>query len=308
MQQREQVTQQSASTASSTTAPVSVTEQILLQNSTPIHVATNAAAIAKIPKDYQFVHAGYFTVAVQTLNVPPLSAVAADHQTYIGTEVDTARLIADSLGLKLKVIPSSWEDWPLGVSSGKYDAALINITVTKERKQKFDFATYRKDMIGFFSASTSSITKIETSDDVAGLNVIVGAGTNQEKILLAWIEENKQKGLKPATPIYLQDIAAATLALQSGRADSFLLPNSTGSWIVKGHPQDFKRVGYIEGGWPKTADIAVTLKKDTGLVYAVQEALNGVIASGAFNQVLTRWGVAEEAVKQSEINPLGFGD
>ncbi len=41
------------------------------------------------------------------------------------------------------MVPTS--DWPLGVTSGKYDAAISNITVTKERKAKFDFATYRKD-------------------------------------------------------------------------------------------------------------------------------------------------------------------
>jgi ABC-type amino acid transport substrate-binding protein len=49
--------------------------------------------------------------------------------------------------LELNVVPTSWEDWPLGVASGKYDAAISNITVTKERKEKFDFATYRKDSL-----------------------------------------------------------------------------------------------------------------------------------------------------------------
>ena len=44
--------------------------------------------------------------------------------------------MADSLGLELNVVPTSWEDWPLGVASGKYDAAVSNITVTKERKRE----------------------------------------------------------------------------------------------------------------------------------------------------------------------------
>jgi polar amino acid transport system substrate-binding protein len=62
--------------------------------------------------------------------------------------VDIARLV-DSLGLELNVVPTSWEDWPLGVSSGKYDAAISNITVTKERKEKFDFRHLPQRFAGF---------------------------------------------------------------------------------------------------------------------------------------------------------------
>jgi polar amino acid transport system substrate-binding protein len=85
--------------------------------------------------------------------------------------VDIARLVADSLGLELNVVPTSWEDWPLGVTSGKYDAAISNITVTKERKEKFDFATYRKDSLGFYVKSTSPLSKIDKAEDIAGLRL-----------------------------------------------------------------------------------------------------------------------------------------
>ncbi len=84
------------------------------------------------------------------LNSPPLTVFADDNKTLLGSEADIARLVAESLGLEVNVVPTSWEDWPLGVTSGKYDAAISNITVTKERKEKFDFATYRKDSLGFY--------------------------------------------------------------------------------------------------------------------------------------------------------------
>jgi polar amino acid transport system substrate-binding protein len=45
--------------------------------------------------------------------------------------------------------------------------------------------------------STSPIKSIEKAEDIAGLRIIVGSGTNQEAILLAWNEENLRKGLKP---------------------------------------------------------------------------------------------------------------
>jgi polar amino acid transport system substrate-binding protein len=52
--------------------------------------------------------------------------------------------------------------------------------------------------------------------------VIVGSGTNQERILLGWNEENKRAGREPALPVYLTDDASGNLYIQSGRADVFL--------------------------------------------------------------------------------------
>lgn len=118
-------------------------------NKTPINTVKNAQAIAQLPAGLQLAVPGKFTVAIAGLSQPPLTVFADDNKTLIGSEADIARLVADSLGLELNVVPTSWEDWPLGVASGKYDAAISNITVTKARKEKFDFATYRKDSLGF---------------------------------------------------------------------------------------------------------------------------------------------------------------
>ncbi|SQC93078.1 Uncharacterised protein [Cedecea neteri] len=83
-------------------------------NKAPINTAKNPQAIAQLPKDYRFAVPGKFTVAVAALNSPPLTVFSDDNKTLLGSEVDIARLVADSLGLELNVVPTSWEDWPLG--------------------------------------------------------------------------------------------------------------------------------------------------------------------------------------------------
>lgn len=108
--------------------------------------------------------------------------------------------------------------------------------------------------------STSPITSLQKAEDIAGLRIIVGSGTNQEAILLAWNAQNVKKGLKPFTPIYTKDDASQTLSLQSGRADAFFGPNVTGAWKAALTGKT-KRVGIVDGGWPKAAHIAVTLKR-----------------------------------------------
>lgn len=273
----------------------------LKANEQPVTVQRDAAAIAKIPPGYRFVEPGTLTVAISALNSPPLALLASDNRTRIGSDPDIARLLAQSLGLKLKLLPTAWEDWPLGITSGRYDVALVNIAVTEGRKEKFDFATYRADSLAFSVKSTSTIQSIHRAEDLSGRKVIVGSGTNQERILLRWNEENRAAGRQPAQPIYLTDDASGNLYIQSGRADVVFGPQS-----VAAYKAALNGTTKVVGLGPKKAWVATTTKKGSGLVYALQAALDGAIARGEYQQVLARWGEDGEAVAQSQVNPPGI--
>ncbi|MEW5561117.1 transporter substrate-binding domain-containing protein [Enterobacter asburiae] len=273
----------------------------LRANEQPLPVTRDEQAIAKIPTNYAFVEPGTLTVAISALNSPPLALLASDNRTRIGSDPDIARLLAASLGLKLKLVPTAWEDWPLGISSGRYDVALVNIAVTEQRKEKFDFATYRVDSLAFSVKSDSPITAVNGPADLAGKRVIVGSGTNQERILLGWNAINEQAGRKPALPIYLTDDASGNLYIQSGRADVFFGPQS-----VSAYKAALTGKTKVVGLGPKKAFVATTTKKGNGLVYALQTALNGGIARGEVQRILARWGEDGEGVGQSEVNPPGI--
>lgn len=271
----------------------------LKANEQPLPVTVDQQAVAKIPANYKFVEPGTLTVAISALNSPPLALLASDNRTRIGSDPDIARLLAGSLGLKL--VPTAWEDWPLGITSGRYDVALVNIAVTEQRKAKFDFATYRVDSLAFSVKSTSNVQSITRAKDLAGKKVIVGSGTNQERILLGWNEENKKAGREPALPVYLTDDASGNLYIQSGRADVFFGPQS-----VSAYKAALTGKTRVVGLGPKKAYVATTTKKGNGLVYALQAALDGAIKRGEYQKVLARWGEAGEAVTSSDVNPPGI--
>ena len=69
--------------------------------------------------------------------------------------------------------------------------------------------------------------------------------------MLAWDKQNRQQGLKPFQPIYVTDDAAATLAIQSGRADAFFGPNVLGAYKAALNGRT-RLAGTVEGGWPST--------------------------------------------------------
>lgn len=262
------------------------------------------AAIDLLPPDYPWVTPGKLTVAAVP-NRLPLAVYATDTKTPVGNEPDIAQLIADSLGLELELVAVAWADWPLGVESGKYDAAIHNITVTEERKEKFDFSTYRNDLLGFYVAKDSKITQIDDRTDIAGLNGAVSSGTNQEEILLRWIDENKAEGLPDTTVSYFDDEVVQDLALESGRIDFYLGPNATSAFKASKDGK-IRLVGTLPGGFPNQADIGVVTRKDTGLAPAITAALNAQIQNGTYARVLARWGLDSEAIPESRTNPPGL--
>lgn len=268
------------------------------------HVQADARAIALLPEGAKFVRDGVFTVAIAPF-APPIATYATDAQTPVGADADIASLVADSLGRKLDLQPIAWADWPLGLTSGKYDAVISNVGVTEARKEKFDFSTYRQDVLGYYVKSDSAIASIKEPKDIAGLKVIVDSGTNQEQILLNWVEQNKKAGLASTEIQYYDDQAVRSLALQSGRADAYLGPNAFQAYAAS-QTGKTKLVGIVNGGWPLSAEIAVTTRKDSGIADAITKAINAQIKNGNYAKVLARWGLTSEAVDASRTNPPGL--
>lgn len=269
-----------------------------------LHATRNEEAIRALPKAFKFVTEGKFTVAVSP-GGPPLATYATDARTVVGADPDYASAIADSLGLTLELVPVAWADWPLGLVSGKYDAVISNVGVTEQRKEKFDFSTYRQGLHGFFVKSDSKIASIRDPKDAAGLRIIVGAGTNQERILLKWSDEDVAAGLKPIELQYYDDEAEGLLALQSGRADVIVQPHAQLVYIAS-RDKNVKQVGTLSAGWPDRSDVAITTRKGSGLAAALSVATNGLIKDGTYERILDHWHLAEEALPVSQTNPPGL--
>ncbi|MGW3729280.1 ABC transporter substrate-binding protein [Streptomyces sp. NPDC000851] len=258
---------------------------------------------AEVPEEIR--KRGTLEIVDSSGSAAPLTFYATDNKTVIGVESDIASLVADVLGLELHINTVSWENIFVGLDSAKYDVGFSNITVTEERKEKYDFATYREDNLGF-EAKKGSGLKVTGPKDVAGKKVAVGSGTNQEKLLIEWSKENEKAGRKPADIKYYQNDSDTYLALQSGRIDLYLGPNPTAAYHAATTGKTEVVGTYSGAGATLQGLIAATTKKDSGLVKPLADALNHVIENGIYAKVLERWGLSDEAVTKSEINPPGL--
>jgi polar amino acid transport system substrate-binding protein len=243
---------------------------------------------------------GTLTVGVVGTGEPPLGFLADDNSTVVGSEVDIASLVAQSLGLELEVRNISWEQWPLSVQSGDIEAVFSNVGVNAERLQLFDFATYREGIMAFTAAPGSDLS-IAGAEDIAGKSIAVGSGTNQERILLDWNAANEAAGLAPATLDHYANAADALLAIKSGRVDAYLGPNPNA--VYQQSKGQVAVVGTVNAGWPNTTYVAATTLKGNGLVDAVEAGLQHAFEDGSYAATLERWGLSDEAVDAPEVNP-----
>ncbi|MGK5682779.1 ABC transporter substrate-binding protein [Actinoplanes sp. URMC 104] len=263
------------------------------------------AAAALLPERIRSKGTLTIGVGASGAGFPPLAFTATDNKTLIGSEPDIAVAVAGVLGLKPELQNTSWENLFIGLDSGKYDLGASNITVTEERKQKYDFATYRKDELAF-EARKGAGWKVTGPKDVAGKRIAVGSGTNQEKILVEWSEEAVKQGLPKVDIKYYQTNQATYLALGSGQIDAYLGPNPTAAYHVATAGQTEIIGTYSGAGSTLQGKIALTTKKGSGLVEAYKAALDELIRSGDYRKILDRWNLASEAVPTAEVNPPGL--
>jgi polar amino acid transport system substrate-binding protein len=255
-------------------------------------------AAALVPSD--IAEDGVLRVGINGAGDPPLGFLADDNATVVGSEVDIAQLVADGLGLELEVVNTTWEAWPLGVQSGDLEAVFSNVGVNAERLQLFDFATYREGIMAFVASPDSDLS-IAGAEDISGLSIGVGSGTNQERILLDWNSQLESEGKEPASLEYYVSAGDALLAIQSGRLDSYLGPNPNA--VYQASVGDVEVVGTVNAGWPNTTYVAATTLKGNGLAEAIQASLQHAFDDGSYQQTLERWGLQDEAVDAPELNP-----
>lgn len=240
---------------------------------------------------------------------PPLAFIGDDQKTFTGAEPDLGRLIAAVYGLQPDIVNATWDNLFVGIDSGKTDVGLSNITDTEKRKDKYDFASYRQDNLGFEVLKSNSWEFADNYQNLAGKTVAVGSGTNQEKILLEWQTKLKAQG-KTLDVKYYPTNAAVYLALDSGKIDSYFGPNPGIAYHVRqdaSTPNPTKNAGKFSGaGVTLQGLIAATTKKGNGLAKPLADAINYLIKNGQYAKWLAAYNLSNEAVRASLVNPPGL--
>jgi polar amino acid transport system substrate-binding protein len=281
--------------------------------STSVQITEQPAIRKELPASYLSSNTLKIGVGALPQGFPPIAYDANDNKTLIGTDPDLARAIATVLGLKVQILNSTFDNLFVSIDSGKVDAGFSNVTDTEQRKEKYDFASYRQDNLGLAVKGSSSFTFDRSAakpwDQLAGKTIATDAGTNQEKILLEWKKKLQAEG-KNLTVKYFPDTNTAFSAIVSGKVDGYFTPNPSVAYEVgatKGTPRAIKDAGTYSGaGASLQGLIAATTKKGNGLAKPLSDAINYLIKGGQYATILKAYNDQQDSVPTSTVNPPGL--
>ncbi|BCJ44072.1 hypothetical protein GCM10010168_08850 [Actinoplanes ianthinogenes] len=239
-----------------------------------------------------------FIRLVTDASYAPMEYFAADGRTIIGFEPDLAAALGAVLGIRLEMVVGDFATSLEEVKKGTYDGVFSSMTDSAEREKKADFVNY-------FSTGTAILVQrgnprgIRNLSDLCGKTVAVEAGTYQEGMLA---RRQKRCGPDPIVVSALKTNADALVHLRTGRAVAVLNDFPPASYLVNDartnmYYQLVSDMQYETGLF----GIAVS-KSNPQLRDALRGALQRLINTGTYGELLKRWGLDSGAVTQATVN------
>ncbi len=248
------------------------------------------AIAAQVPAQFQ----GKPLVVGSDASYAPMEFIGNDGKTVTGADVDLANALASTMGLKADVQNSPFDGILAGIKSGKYGLGMSSFTDTKEREKEVDFVTYFRAGTSFYTPAGKA--NVSSLSDLCGLKVTAQKGTTQADEIAA--QNKKCPADKQITALILPDQNAVNLAVSSGRADVAMADSPVAAYAVKQSGGKLE----LSGKSYNDAPYGIAMAKGSGLDKPVLAALNALIASGAYKQILDKWGLSAGAITDPKVN------
>lgn len=263
-------------------------------------VKPDPAAVKLLPASAK--KKGTISVAMD-LQYPPTSFLSTSNQPE-GYNVDIARLVAATLGLKLQIKNVSFDTIIPGLTGGRYDFTATDMTASSDRLKVLD-------MINYWTDGTSLATKAGNPEhlninnsSICGKKIAVMTGTSQQQTYLPALSKKcTADGKKAAKAVVLPNVNGALTQLASGRIDGIFYDTPSLAYAVQQHGTTFE-VGAEQYAKPASLGtdlVAIGLKKNSPLTKAVQAAMQSVMNGPLYKKSLDNWGLGAGAIKTASI-------
>lgn len=261
----------------------------------PSTVQKDDALAAMVPEAIK--SKGTLTVGSDT-SYAPAEFLGSDGQTPVGYDVDLAKAIGATLGLKVQVQTSEFTGI-LPALGPKYDLGISSFTINPERLDAVN-------MVSYFNAGTAWAVqkgnpKKVSLDDLCGKSVGVQTGTVQEDPDLS--DRTKKcvaDGKQPINIVTLKTQTDITTRLVNGSIDAMAADSPIIGYAITQTNGQIEKIGEVYDSAPQGIAVA---KSDTALAELVQKTVTKLIENGSYKKILEGWGNADGAIATSELNP-----
>jgi polar amino acid transport system substrate-binding protein len=256
--------------------------------------SANAAIAAQVPAAIKA--KGTLNVATEA-QYAPNEFIAPDGHTVIGMDADLMTALGGVMGLKVKLIDSTFEAIIPGLAAGRYDLGVSSFTDTKEREKTVDFVTYYSAGVSFY-AKTATNPGVKTIADLCGKSVALEKGTTEQEQAEAQSAKCKKAGGKAVNMLVFPGQNPVNLAVSSGRAELGMVDSPVAAYQIKQANGAFKLIGESYGFAP----YGLAVPKNSGMAAPLLAALKLLMSNGSYTQILTKWGIQGGAITNPKIN------
>ena len=256
-------------------------------SSTPSTSSNPTTSTTTSPTD--LITPGVLTIGSDT-TYPPQEFIDSTTNQPAGFDVDLITAIALRMGLKPHIVTTKFDTIIDDLTARHFDVVISAISITPDRQKEVDFVPY-------LNAGESLLVQkgnpknIQSTDDLCGLAVGVQDGTIEQGVLQS-SSDNCLEQDKPAINIIaLQDQTAVIQLLANNRVVATYQDSPVTDYYAKQNPDKYEVGGSVFAPGPE--GIAVR-KNDATMLNAIQTAYNQLKAAGTYQQLILKWGLANE--------------
>lgn len=212
-----------------------------------------------------------------------------ENDELVGFDIEVAEAIGEKLGVKVEFVESEWDSLLAAVDSGRIDTVINAVSITDERKQKYDFTE------PYVSVYRNIIVKGD-NDTIKGIPDLNGTNV-AENITTEYADKLAEFG---ATIVPIDTLQQAFDLVTSDRADFTILEDIQFYPYLEEHPDANLKVAFTIDD--DVDQFAIPLKKgETELVDAVNKALDELKQDGTLKSLSEKY-FNSDVIEYSSVN------
>lgn len=213
---------------------------------------------------------------------------------FAGIDVEIAELIAEKLGMTLKIEDVEFGSIIGGVQSGKYDMGMAGMTVTDERKQSVNFSeTYATGIQSVIVKEDSQYASFEDfytgfdeKDNPIGVKEGIKIGVQQDTTGDIYSSDTPAKwGFGEENVIRYKTGNDAVQALVSGKITAVIIDNEP----AKSYVASSKGLKILEGEYTNEDYAICVAKNNTKLLEDINKALKELQDAGEIQKIIDKY-------------------
>ena len=269
-------------------AKTSNTNTVGSKSTTSTAAADNSSGAAKLDlssitgegdKLDKILQAGVITCATSPDFAPnEFIDISSGETKYVGCDMELAQYIADSLGVKLEIVPMKFDAIKAAVTTGQVDMAISGLAYTEERAKNMQlselFGNTDADEGQGIIVLKENVDKLKTADDFNGKTILAQNGSVQLDLTTTQLPKAN------CTPI--ADVNNGAMEVITGQADGLTLDLAVAKVLITAHKElaisDFKFEYESKG------NVIGCTKGETKLVNAINMVVKEVNEKGLYKQ------------------------